>query len=139
MRVIYDFGLGHSTIRQSSAAPGSGRETVLVIARRDGAESGGSAVPSPLSGGIAQGDSVRVSPEALARSREVEAHEKSHLALLGGVASSPIMYDTARGPNGEAIKVGGSVKVRITSYNVCYTKLLRAPAQLSASGKKRDS
>ncbi len=111
MRVIYDFGLGHSTIRQSSAAPGSGRETVLVIARRDGAESGGSAVPSPLSGGIAQGDSVRVSPEALARSREVEAHEKSHLALLGGVASSPIMYDTARGPNGEAIKVGGSVKV----------------------------
>ncbi len=108
MRVVYDYGYGKSIASSAATGPMPGRETVLVISRRrDGQGDGGERGLS----GARSGVEVKVSDEALARSREVEAHEKSHLAMLGGIAASPIMYDTVRGPNGEAIKVGGGVKV----------------------------
>lgn len=104
MRVIYDYGI--NTASASHAAPGAspGRETVLVISVRGDAGAGVAGTA----------DEVSVSDEALSRSREVEAHERSHLALLGGAASSPILYDTLRGPGGEALKVGGSIKVDLS-------------------------
>jgi len=112
MRVIYDYGLGNSAVSHAPTGGRTGKETVLVISlRRDGNPSQGNEPSDGIVTRRESGDEVRVSDEALARSREVEAHEKSHMNLLGGVAASPIMYDTVRGPNGEALRVGGSVKV----------------------------
>ncbi len=108
MRVVYDYGFGKHSASTSATGPMPGKETVLVVSVRpekDGND--GARAPS----GAFKPDEVRVSDEALARSREVEAHENAHIAMLGGAAASPVMYDTVRGPNGEAIKVGGSVKV----------------------------
>lgn len=44
-------------------------------------------------------------------SAKVKAHEKTHLAVLGGAAASGIAYTYVTGPDGGQYAVGGSVKV----------------------------
>ena len=57
---------------------------------------------------------VELSDEARLRDQEVRLHEKAHLAALGGYATTPAMYTTARGPNGETVAVGGAVGVDLS-------------------------
>ncbi|MEX2442092.1 MAG: putative metalloprotease CJM1_0395 family protein, partial [Alkalispirochaeta sp.] len=42
---------------------------------------------------------------------EVRHHERSHARTLGPYATTPIMYDTARGPDGEVVATGGRIGV----------------------------
>lgn len=57
------------------------------------------------------GYDVVLSQEAQLRDGEVRQHERSHARTLGPYATTPIMYDTARGPDGEAVATGGKIGV----------------------------
>lgn len=109
MRIVYDYGTTGPRVPHASPSDRGRRETVVVIsARREGTEG------ALGEGGISIDGAdykVRVSDEALARDREVRAHENAHLAALGGAAASGIVYDTATGPGGESIAVGGRIAV----------------------------
>jgi hypothetical protein len=52
-----------------------------------------------------------LSDEARLRDGEVRHHERSHARTLGPYATTPIMYDTARGPDGEVVATGGKIGV----------------------------
>ena len=122
MRIIFDGGYGS---RIQPIAPivrgGRGESVLIVSAERTRAAPGaaaptglGAAMPGAAPAGLrsSTGDyEVRISDEALARDREVRAHENSHLAALGGAAASPVMYDTRTGPGGEKVAVGGKIAV----------------------------
>lgn len=104
MRVVYDADPSGPD-RRGFIPPFSGKgETVVVIGKRRDAGGHPSAGP-------AAGYELRLSDEAVARDREVRAHERAHLAVLGGAAASGILYDTAVGPGGERIAVGGRIAV----------------------------
>lgn len=53
----------------------------------------------------------RVQTELMSVDSAVKAHEKAHMAILGGAAASGIQYTYARGPGGTRYAVGGSIKV----------------------------
>jgi hypothetical protein len=113
MRVIYDYGFGQVSAPHVAGASGK-REAVVVISLTKEPERGSTAVGEPNGNGaydVRVSDEARASNEVLALSRGVKDHENAHLALLSGVASSPVTYDTVRGPNGETIAVGGRIAV----------------------------
>jgi hypothetical protein len=107
MRIVYDFD-GARSFNSHVPPVGRGRrETVIVISERKASEDGGRGGLS-----IKHPDyEVRISDEAVARDREVRAHEQAHMAVLGSAAASPIMYNTVVGPGGEVIATGGSIAV----------------------------
>jgi hypothetical protein len=108
MRVIYE--ADPNAARPRSAVPpfGGRGETVLIIGKRS--------APDHRNGPSAAGRDyeLRLSDEAVARDREVRAHEQSHLSVLGGAAASGILYDTATGPGGESIATGGRIAVDLS-------------------------
>lgn len=107
MRIVFDPGISGSSIPRIPSPSRESREAVVVISlQKDTShrERAGLAVSTT-------DYEVRISEEALARDREVRAHEQAHLALLGGAAASPIIYDTARGPGGEIIATSGRIAV----------------------------
>ena len=53
----------------------------------------------------------RVQTELQGVDGAVKAHEKTHMAILGGAAGSGIQYTYIRGPDGSRYAVGGSIKV----------------------------
>lgn len=56
----------------------------------------------------------QTTPEAINRDRVVRRHEQAHQAALGGHAASGIQLQTARGADGEALAVGGRIKVELS-------------------------
>ena len=107
MRIGFDPGISGSSLPRIASPRRESREAVVVISlRKDSSdrERGGFSVSTI-------DYEVRISEEALARDREVRAHEQAHLALLGGAAASPIIYDTAMGPGGEVVAIGGRIAV----------------------------
>ncbi|MFW5826738.1 MAG: putative metalloprotease CJM1_0395 family protein [Alkalispirochaeta sp.] len=119
MRVVYDYGMGTTSARSASPnatlQPSSGdvsggssvsrRESVIVIslsAEETEAQSRRSA---------SSDYEVTLSPEARLRDAEVRQHERSHARTLGPHATTPILYDTARGPDGEVVATGGKIGV----------------------------
>jgi hypothetical protein len=149
MRVIYDYGLNGQKNQSASPSPlpaGKGdvrRETVLIISARRGKSDGGSGADGKGGAGIdIAGTDYRLtlSPEALARDREVRAHEEAHLAALGAAAASSIMLDYATGPNGERVAIGGSVKVDLSEMPGNPEATLRkAQAVIQAAAAPRES
>lgn len=128
MRVVYDYGMRNpapgATPAETGrpAASGAGentesvarRESVIVISL--GRENRGPDTSSPDSANSASSANspayeVVLSPEARLRDGEVRHHERSHARTLGPYATTPIMYDTARGPNGEVVATGGKIGV----------------------------
>jgi len=101
MRVVYDYGMGPTSSRSSAEASQGGpvrrRESMIVISRSD-------RTASP-------DYEVVLSPEARLRDAEVRRHERSHARTLGPHATTPILYDTARGPDGEVVVTGGKIGV----------------------------
>jgi hypothetical protein len=53
----------------------------------------------------------RIQTELQSADSAVKAHEKAHMAILGGAAASGIQYTYARGPGGTRYAVGGSIKI----------------------------
>lgn len=105
MRIVYDTGTG-APQRNLPHNGEARRVDVLVIrSKEDAADNEGGL---RFSGA---GYELRISDEALARDREVRSHEQKHLAALGGAAAGPIIYDTATGPGGESVAVGGRIAV----------------------------
>lgn len=116
MRVVYDYGVGRaspyraptptagagSTDSVERAAPVSRRESVIVITL--GSDDTASRRSSP-------DYEVVLSEEARLRDGEVRHHERSHARTLGPYATTPILYDTARGPDGEVVATGGRIGV----------------------------
>lgn len=108
MRIVYDYGITEPRIPHARPSEKGQRETVVVISEKKA--NAGAAGKDGIS--IAGTDyEASISGEALARDREVRAHENAHLAALGGAAASGILYDTATGPGGESIAVGGKIAV----------------------------
>jgi hypothetical protein len=112
MRVVYDAD-PYASDRRPRLPPFTGKgETVVVIGLRPAGDGAGLRGPAASSGGADGGGyELRLSDEAVARDREVRAHERAHLAALGGAAASGILYDTAAGPGGESVAVGGRIAV----------------------------
>jgi hypothetical protein len=54
------------------------------------------------------------SEDALATSAGVRAHERGHQMALGPYAASGINYTTRRGPDGQTIVTGGSIKADLS-------------------------
>ena len=48
---------------------------------------------------------------AAARDAEVRRHEAAHMAVLGGLAGGPVIYDTIRDSQGQTQAVGAKLKV----------------------------
>ncbi|MFA6506909.1 MAG: putative metalloprotease CJM1_0395 family protein [Treponemataceae bacterium] len=107
MRIVYDYGNTPHNMPHISPRVHGRSETVIVISkeRKQAVDSRGGLT---ISGTDYE---VRISDEALARDREVKAHEQAHLAVLGGAAASGIQYDTQTGPGGESVAVGGRIAV----------------------------
>lgn len=122
MRVVYDYGLSNASPRiaphqaaplDDSQGPDEGaavrrRESVMVISLSP--EETGARSDSPSSPHSSDYEVV-LSPEARLRDGEVRHHERSHARTLGPYATTPIMYDTARGPDGEVVATGGKIGV----------------------------
>ena len=109
MRIVYDTGAYGPRLPIIPPGGEGRRVDVLVIRSKDDA--------TEAAGGLrASGDGyeLRISDEALARDREVRGHERKHLEALGGAAAGPIIYDTAAGPGGETIAVGGRIAVDLS-------------------------
>jgi hypothetical protein len=116
MRVVYDYGVGGHTPHSSSsptgtssigndaraATPGQRQEAVIVVSLGRDDQSVRRASPDY---------EVELSAEARLRDDEVRHHERSHARTLGPYATTPIMYDTARGPDGEVVATGGKIGV----------------------------
>jgi hypothetical protein len=116
MRVVYDFGAGTGSLTRapSPGGPSSGqlageaaasvprRESVIVISRGSDDDAGRRSSPDY---------EMVLSPEARHRDGEVRHHERSHARTLGPYATTPIMYETARGPEGEVVATGGRIGV----------------------------
>jgi hypothetical protein len=86
----------------------------------DSEQTGSPSVPGGPAGTGAPGDGIRIpgtelvmasSEDANYRDAEVRGHEKAHLLALGANAASGINLITRRGPDGETLAVGGSIKV----------------------------
>ena len=62
---------------------------------------------------------------------EMDAYSRGTMALAHAVASAHALSVTGGGDSNAAIAMSGESAnisyIRITSYNVCYTKLLRMP------------
>jgi hypothetical protein len=135
MRVIYDYGFGQVSAPHVAGTFGK-REPVVVISLTKEPDRGTKVAGEP-NGQDAY--DVRVSDEALTLSRGVKDHENAHLALLAGVASSPVTYDTVRGPNGETIAVGGRIAVDMSEVPGDPEATLRkARAIISAANAPHD-
>ena len=119
MRVVYDYGMG-----ATSARPNPGAST--ASSPRTEASQGGSvrrresviviSLSSEQTGERSDRSSsadydVVLSSQARLRDSEVRQHERSHARTLGPYATTPVMYDTARGPNGEVVATGGKIGV----------------------------
>lgn len=85
-----------------ATTPGHRRESVIVISLGPDDQSGRRASPDY---------EVVLSAEARRRDGEVRHHERSHARTLGPYATTPITYDTARGPDGEVVATGGKIGV----------------------------
>ncbi len=109
MRIVYDTGAYDPRLPRVPPGGEGRRVDVLVIRSKDDAAGN--------VGGLREagdGYELRISDEALARDREVRGHEKKHLEALGGAAAGPIIYDTATGPGGESVAVGGRIAVDLS-------------------------
>lgn len=119
MRVVYDYGVGRSGSRATptqsvtqddrrttdGTGPLQRRESVIVISLEAGkADASRDSRESP-------DYEVVLSPEAQLRDTEVRQHERAHARTLGPYATTPVMYDTARGPDGEVVATGGRIGV----------------------------
>ena len=139
MRIIYDHGTTEPRVPHASPNDRGRRETVVVVSvRRERNDS-----RAPVDGGgisIAGSDyEVSISDEALARDREVRAHESAHLAALGGAAASGVVYDTVTGPGGEKIAVGGRIAVDLAEVPGDPAATLRkARSVIAAAGAPND-
>jgi hypothetical protein len=116
MRVVYDYSVGsaspqRTTTPASTSAdrhPAEGtasvppRESVIVISL--GSDDQAIRRSSP-------DYEVVLSAEARLRDGEVRHHERSHARTLGPYATTPIMYDTASGPDGDVVVTGGRIGV----------------------------
>ncbi len=110
MRVIYQYPGTGTPLSPLPRPEKSSGETVIIISsekKPDRASPGGLS----FSG---DGYDVQISREALERNGEVRRHEEAHRAALGSAAASGILYDTQRGPGGEAIAVGGRIAVDLS-------------------------
>jgi hypothetical protein len=116
MRVVYDFSGGREPHFRAPAPAGpsaalppaegtaSAPPTKPVIVITRGSD-------DPTIRGNSPDYEVVLSPEARLRDGEVRQHERSHARTLGPYATTPIMYDTARGPEGEVVATGGGIGV----------------------------
>ncbi|MDA3950085.1 MAG: putative metalloprotease CJM1_0395 family protein [Spirochaeta sp.] len=116
MRVVYDFGVGSASPHRTPTPAGTSanhhaaqgtasaprKESVIVISLG----SDDQAIRRS-----SQDYEVVLSPEARLRDGEVRHHERSHARTLGPYATTPVMYDTARGPEGEVVATGGRIGV----------------------------
>lgn len=105
MRVVVDYGIRSGW--QAPSRSGAAGDPVMVI-RRGAAESPDAA------GSPGTADEEATTPEAITRDRVVRRHEQAHQAALGGHAASGIQLQTARGADGEALAVGGRIKVDLS-------------------------
>ncbi len=138
MRIIYDHGTTEPRVPHAAPNDRGRRETVVVISSRR--ERAGDALSVDGGISIAGADyEVRISDEALARDREVRAHESAHLAALGGAAASGVIYDTVTGPGGEQIAVGGRIAVDLAEVPGDPAATLRkARSVIAAAGAPND-
>jgi hypothetical protein len=137
MRIVYDSGYGNSIGAPKGIQPGERSESVIVIsAKPDKAEGGAKGQGLRLSGTDYE---LRLSPEAVARDREVRAHENAHLANLGGAAASGIIYDYATGPGGEQVAVGGRVAVKLSEVPGDPEATLRRALTVATAANAPDS
>ncbi len=142
MRIVYDYSgivapLSASARIQRGAPASGGRESVLVVhvGRKDPVGASGSSIADPAE---EQGQ-WKTSGEALSRDRQVRGHENAHLSALGPYAASSILYDTARGADGESIAVGGRIAVNLAEVPGDPEATLRkARTILNASGAPGD-
>jgi hypothetical protein len=116
MRVVYDYGTGITSPHRTSPPAGTSaahhpaegaasvprRESVIVVSL--GSDDQAIRRNSP-------DYEVVLSPDARLRDGEVRHHEGAHARTLGPYATTPIMYDTARGPDGEVVATGGRIGV----------------------------
>ncbi|PKL23745.1 MAG: hypothetical protein CVV47_13100 [Spirochaetae bacterium HGW-Spirochaetae-3] len=112
MRIVYDYIGASPRIPPVPRAIGDesgrvGRESVIVV--RVGREA--SSRPGAVADDAPDDARLRTSDEARSRDRHVRGHENAHLSALGPYAASGILYETARGADGEAIAVGGRIAV----------------------------
>lgn len=123
MRIVYTDG----TFRPVRAPilPGEETRRVPVVVIRNGASERASAVNDAVPPGNHHHNSTGIdvagtdyrltlSPEALARDREVRGHERDHLVTLGGYVASAVSYTTRTGADGESVAVGGRIAVDLT-------------------------
>ncbi len=129
MRVVYDPAGSRSGMPLLPPWDRGRRETVLVLSRRRESRDG-EGVGLSLSNADYE---VRISDEALARDREVRAHEQAHLAALGGAAASGVIYETITGPGGESIAVGGRIAVDLAEVPGDPAATLRKARQVIAA------
>lgn len=86
---------------------------IRVGAGRDGWRAGDAYGPdgSTRSGYRPGTEPAGPSAEALIRDREVRQHERAHQKALGPYASTPVMYDGMRAPDGSFVALGGQIGV----------------------------
>jgi len=111
MRIIYAYGT--SAPPRTPVIPGRETREIPVVVVRTGTSEKASGLGGGSDGIDIAGTDYRLtlSPEALARDREVRGHERDHLLTLGGYAASTVSYTTRTGPGGESVAVGGRVAV----------------------------
>ncbi len=135
MRIVYDYSANVAPLPAAaliSHAYGR-RESVLVVhvGRKDAGEASAIGAPEP--------EHWKTSGEAIARDQKVRGHENAHLSALGPYAASGILYDTARGADGESIAVGGRIAVNLAEVPGDPEATLRkARTILNASGAPGD-
>jgi hypothetical protein len=136
MRVVSVYGMHRPTPPPNVRLPGAEQETqkreepVIIIhkgtSRPDGIEGitagnegvGGAQAPAARdrSGIPVPGTDYQLvtDPDAVRRGQSVEAHEQNHRLALGPYAASGISYTTRRGPDGERVATGGSIKADLS-------------------------
>jgi hypothetical protein len=99
----------------------------------------------------ATGDTLKLSPEALAqvaklkaRDAEVRAHEAAHLAAGGGVTRGGATFSYEHGPDGQSYAVGGEVGVDTSPVannpqaTIAKANIIRAAALAPADPSPQD-
>ncbi|MES2018184.1 MAG: putative metalloprotease CJM1_0395 family protein [Pseudomonadota bacterium] len=86
------------------------------------------------------GDSVELSPEALAliaklkaRDGQVRQHEQAHLSVAGSLALSGASYVYQRGPDGVSYAIGGEVQIDTSPGGTPAETIARAQTVMAAA------
>lgn len=104
------------------------------------AEKNAASTAKAAGAGESAGDSIELSPEALAliaklkaRDTQVRQHEQAHLAAAGGLATSGASYTYQRGPDGINYAVGGEVQIDTSPGRTPEDTIARAQAIIAAA------